>query len=469
MRSIFSKVLLWFVGTVAISLAGLWVTSMVVSARLPEHFDFMAKTQQLQLDGAIQAYEEGGPDKLKNYLGRIDQLYFAQHLLVDSKGTNLVDGSDHSDLLRAGLAGTVPPAPPERPDRVQPGLGRRTLPAPDPRPAAGRAVVLLPVFPLDRPGRRGPRLLAGDAHGPPLEGLRQAVERFGHGDLTVRFGSDRRDEIGQLAAAFNQMAGRIETLLTAERRLLQDVSHELRSPLTRLGFALELARTAPDREAALARARKESGRLADLVDELLQLTRAEGDPSARIREDVALGDLLAELAADGSVEAEAKALRDHRPGRSARRRPGRPRAPPPGRRERGPQRHPPRARAHPDRDRSQPPRRAARIEVRDHGPGVPDALLEEVFRPFFRVEDDRNRASGGVGLGLAIARRAVALHQGTIHARNASPGLAIAIEIPGARTGPAYPEARERCRLARFSRSGEPNPCRLWDNRRVSC
>src|SRR4051812_9289771 len=111
MRSIFSKVLLWFVATGAISLAGLWVTSMAVSARLPQHFDFMAKTQQLQLDDAIQAYEEGGPDKLKNYLRRIDQLYVAQHLLVDIKGTNLVDGSDRSDLLAQASRGRFPRSP----------------------------------------------------------------------------------------------------------------------------------------------------------------------------------------------------------------------------------------------------------------------------------------------------------------------------------------------------------------------
>ena len=86
------------------------------------------------------------------------------------------------------------------------------------------------------------------------------------------------------------MADQIATLLSAERRLLQDVSHELRSPLARLGFAVELARTSPDREAALARIRKEADRLNHLVDELLQLTRAEGDPGARNLEDVDLGE-----------------------------------------------------------------------------------------------------------------------------------------------------------------------------------
>jgi two-component system sensor histidine kinase CpxA len=74
----------------------------------------------------------------------------------------------------------------------------------------------------------------------------------------------------------------------------------------------------------------------------------------------------------------------------------------------------------------------ATITVRDHGPGVPDELLRVIFEPFFRVEGHRSRASGGVGLGLAIARRAVDLHQGRISARNACPGLLVTIELPRA-------------------------------------
>ena len=74
----------------------------------------------------------------------------------------------------------------------------------------------------------------------------------------------------------------------------------------------------------------------------------------------------------------------------------------------------------------------AKISVRDHGPGVPVDLLGAIFEPFVRVEGDRSRASGGVGLGLAIARRAVGLHQGRITAQNANPGLLVQIELPGA-------------------------------------
>ncbi len=132
----------------------------------------------------------------------------------------------------------------------------------------------------------------------PLRSLRRAMDRFGRGDLSARARSSRKDEIGDLARAFDRMAERIETLLTAERRLLQDVSHELRSPLARLGFAVELARTSDDRELALGRIRKDVERLTVLVNELLHLTRAEGDPASREFEDVALDDLLRSLVED---------------------------------------------------------------------------------------------------------------------------------------------------------------------------
>jgi two-component system sensor histidine kinase CpxA len=72
----------------------------------------------------------------------------------------------------------------------------------------------------------------------------------------------------------------------------------------------------------------------------------------------------------------------------------------------------------------------AMVNVRDYGPGVPDEALARIFDPFYRVDSDRNRASGGLGLGLAIARRSVQLHKGTLAARNAHPGLLVTMEFP---------------------------------------
>jgi len=264
----------------------------------------------------------------------------------------------------------------------------------------------------------------------PLRGLRRALEKFGRGDLNVRYHLARRDEIGDLSEAFNRMADQIATLLSAERRLLQDVSHELRSPLTRLRFAVELARTCSDREVAMGRINKEADRLNHLVDELLELTRSEGDPGARNLAEVDLAELLRDLVTDCALEADAQGCR------LALR--GDPEVVVTGDPEllrracenilRNAIRHSP-ADTTVDIEVVRHDGRAE-LSVRDHGPGVPREALSDIFQPFFRVEGDRDRSSGGVGLGLAIARRAVELHQGKVTAFNANPGLVVALDLP---------------------------------------
>ncbi len=228
------------------------------------------------------------------------------------------------------------------------------------------------------------------------------------------------------------MAERIQTLLTAERRLLQDVSHELRSPLTRLAFALELAEEGKDREDALARARRENEQMAVLVDELLKLTRAEGDPANRLLSTVSLRDLLEELVDTCSLEADAQDCRlvCRMEGHALVR--GQPEL---LRRAidnilRNAIRHAPAGTSVEITLKLEGER--ASIVVRDFGAGAPAELLEHLVRPFFRVETDRDRASGGVGLGLAIAERAVRVHQGALTLRNANPGLEVLVLLPGA-------------------------------------
>jgi two-component system sensor histidine kinase CpxA len=263
----------------------------------------------------------------------------------------------------------------------------------------------------------------------PLRALQKAVERFGQGDFTARVRSARRDELGQLARTFDQMAERLEQLLAAERRLLLDISHELRSPLARLSVAVELARSGEDREAALNRIQKEADRLNALVGELLQVTRAEGDPSSLRLQPVRLDELLAGLVEDCQLEAGARGccLRIE--------------AQPPVTVQADPELLR-RAVENVLRNavRYTPPdspveiklesNGGARIRVRDYGPGVPAEHLEHIFDPFYRLETDRSRMSGGAGLGLAIARRAIQLHHGHIRARNATPGLEVEIQLP---------------------------------------
>ena len=265
----------------------------------------------------------------------------------------------------------------------------------------------------------------------PVRKLEKAVERFGRGDLSARVGSNRRDELGQLARTFDRMAGRIETLLTAERRLLLDISHELRSPLARLGVAVELARSGDDANSALNRIQKESDRLNALVGQLLQVTRAEGDPASLRRDPIAAGRAGAATGGrflDRSGGARLRAeIREARAGDGG----GRSGAAAPRGGERDPQRHPLRAAG---KRRWKSPWRATTARrwwvCGTRARACRKRRLPRLFDAFYRVEGDRDRASGGTGLGLSIARRAIELHQGSIRARNAQPGLEVEMELP---------------------------------------
>lgn len=280
----------------------------------------------------------------------------------------------------------------------------------------------------------------------PMRRLRAAARQLAEGDLTARAGpasARRRDEIGELARDFDLMAARLETYVELQRRLLRDMSHELRSPLARLGVALGIARQ--EARGALAepleRIELESERLNQLITRLLTLSRLDSGADAADRQPLDLAALLEAVAADADYEAQ-----------------------PLGRRVRLTACEPCDLRGAPDLLRSaienvvrngiqytpagtevelrlrvvanaadapDAPGRRAVIEIRDRGPGVPADQLGDIFRPFFRVGDARDRQSGGTGLGLAIARQAVTLHRGDITARNAPDGgLIVEITLP---------------------------------------
>ncbi len=431
MRSIFAKILLWVAVTTAISLVGFAVTTRLIMELLPGRIDLIARMHALQLEAARSAHDQGGPEGLARYLKRLDALFDAEHALVDAGGRDLADGTDRTDRLSRAPSFPAPPA--RDGDRLilasPPGGGSRLLIAIHPRSSpAGLLPYYLWIFLVI--AALGYALALHLAR--PLRGLSRAVEQFGRGDLTTRTRSGRRDEVGDLARAFDLMAERIEALMTAQARLLQDVSHELRSPLTRLGLTVRLARSSADPDASLDRIKKEVDRLSALVDELLRVTAAEGDPLARDRESVRLDELLADLIDDGAMEAEAKGchldLKAVEPVAVA------------GDRElirraienvlRNATRHAPEGTAVEmglaRRDGT------ATITIRDYGVGVPEEALAAIFEPFYRVDGDRSRTGGGVGLGLSISRRAVTLHGGRIVAGDAGPGLRVTIELPGA-------------------------------------
>jgi signal transduction histidine kinase len=430
-RSVYAKITLWLFATLAVSLFAFLLVTQVVSSQTSRQTGQFGHMQSMELEEAREAYEGGGAPKLRAFIERMRRYLPGEHHLTDAKGRDILTGEDLSALLAQ--------AEPEgsRPKHTR---GPLIIVATSPDGLYHWLIVMtppplhlasyLPYYALIFGAVAFMCWLLAVSIGSPLRALARTVDRFGAGDLTARVNSRRKDELGELGRAFDRMAERIATLLSAERRLLQDVSHELRSPLARLSFAAELVRTADNREAAVARLKKEIYRLTDLVGALLQVTRAEGDPAATTPETLRLDELVDEVVGDCRVEAEARGCKIDfaEPAHLEIR----------GDREllrraienvvRNSVRYaPPESAVDVQLDRAKD---TARISVRDHGPGVPEEALQKIFQPFFRVDDSRDSSTGGAGLGLAIARRAVGVHHGDVWARNAQPGLQVCIELP---------------------------------------
>ena len=433
MRSLFAKTLLWFLATTAVAIGGI-ILSTAFTVTSPEGRGPFSMLLNVQVAEARRAYETGGREALAAVLSKFQQITQTKVIFTDAQGTDLLTGAPHPELLRrpSGRRWRLPPlfAAGPRPviARSDPThqywlflINQRSnftffFLQPQHLWIIGLVVLLCYAFAYHLTS--------------PVRKLRAVVECFGRGDFSARASANRKDELGELAKSFNLMANRIQTLLSAERRLLLDISHELRSPLARLGVAIELARSGEDREHMLDRIQKEADRLNELVEELLQVTRVEGDPAALKTVTVRLDELLADLVYDSLLEAKAKDCTlllkapvsvvlngDEELVRRAVENV-----------IRNAIRYAPRGTA--VEVELYKLEGMAQILVRDYGPGVPDDALPRIFDPFYRVDSDRNRSSGGLGLGLAIARRAVELHNGRLSARNADPGLLVTIELP---------------------------------------
>jgi two-component system sensor histidine kinase CpxA len=269
----------------------------------------------------------------------------------------------------------------------------------------------------------------------PLVRMRTAARQLANGELDVRVeqtaaqaARSNSDEFQGLVHDFNYMAGRLESMVGAQKLLLRDVSHELRSPLARLSVALELARedAEPGLDRHLARIERETYRLNQLIGQLLTLSSLETRDRRASFTEVSLNTLCEELLPDAEFEAQQRpcgielieetplaiqgnaellyraienvvrnAIRYTAAGTVVTLRLG--------------------------AELIEGSRLAA-IEVSDRGPGIPEAELTEIFRPFYRVDRARSADTGGFGVGLAITERAVRLHGGTVQALNRSDG-----------------------------------------------
>ena len=424
------------------------------------------------LNDAVSAYEQGGEGQLRQYMENLEHTQHIRAYLFDEKGEEVSHRGAPDWAMRVAAGGPrIPhegfmfPAPPlQRDSRASSdGLHRYTL------------VIGLPPGPRVFFGPRGMPvpgvIIAVISSGlvcyllswyltKPVVRLRAATRRLAAGDLSARSGapaSRRHDEVAGLMRDFDAMAERLESLVKAQSRLLNDISHELRSPLARLSVALGLARQRTGEQSAemLERIELEASRLNELIGRILTLARLEDGEQDVPPTPVPLNELVLNIAEDAEFEAQARhchvrctipegnwevrgnasllhsaienvvrnAIRHTREGTAAEIELQRING------ANGPE---------------------ARLRVTDCGPGVPKDALEKIFHPFYRLDDSRGRQTGGVGLGLSITERAVRSHGGRVAASNRPEGgLTLEIFIPLISGGKQTPEALEPEPLAR--------------------
>jgi two-component system sensor histidine kinase CpxA len=449
MKSLFLKIFLsfWVAQALFIVLA-----ILVTLAFRPRSATWEA-LRATALNDAVNAYEEGGARQLRQYLENLEATQHVRAYLFDEQGEEISHRGAPDWAIRVASGGTrsprdgivFPPPPVQRDSRASSdGRHRYTL------------VMGLPPGPRVFFGPRGmpvPGLIIAVLSSglvcyflawymtKPVSRLRAATQRLAAGDLTARAGnpkSRRHDEIAGLVRDFDTMAGRLETLVKAQSRLLNDISHELRSPLARLNVALGLARqrSGPESASMLERIELEASRLNELIGRLLTLARLEDGEQRVPPTPVRLDEVVLNVAEDAEFEAQARHCHvrsDIPPGNW-------------GVRGEASLLHSAienvvrnairythegtTIEIHLERKEHSDGTEAV-VSVTDCGSGVPSDALEKLFQPFYRLDDDRGRQTGGVGLGLAITERAVRFHGGRVAALNRSEGgLLIEIHLP---------------------------------------
>ena len=450
MRSLFLKVFLWFWLAMALVVAAFLITTELTrpsemysrGSMTDRYTSFVAET-------AAVTYEREGQPGLVSYLDRVARLTGVRARLFDEQGAELSGlgaqpGASVMVSRAAGSGGRVFDAPVDKPMLAFPAVGD-----------GGRRYVFVgelgapPDPPFANPRFLVPRFLAVMLTAgllcyllaryivSPVVKLRAVTKQVAGGDLSARVGpmlGRRRDELASMGHDFDAMAERIETLVSAQQLLIRDISHELRSPLTRLNVALELARrrAGADAAPALDRIAREAASINEMIGQLLALSRVESGADGLRAVELDLCDLVRAVAEDAEFEAHAR-------GRAVRVTACEP-CQTTGAIEllRSAVENVVRNAVYYTaegtevgvalRCESVGAKRFAVISVSDRGRGVPEEAIDKIFRPFYRVEDARDRGTGGTGLGLAIAARAVRLHDGTIRAAN-SPGGGLVVEI----------------------------------------
>jgi two-component system, OmpR family, sensor histidine kinase CpxA len=465
MRRLFLKIFLWFLLAMVLVIATLLLSAAVTQSNRP-FAPLLGVRGPLRAQLAAKIFEREGKEMLAEYLQTLERGVHTRAYLFLEDGTEALGRSTPPRAkILAGLAGRTGQVETERS-----GNGRFwALSGTGP---SGHLYVLVLAAEVPLGGVMAWRyepvvgpipllavlIMAGALcfwlarHITiPVSKMRTTAQQLADGNLGARVGravASRHDELADLGRNFDRMAERIESLLTSQRLLFRNVSHELRSPLARLNVALELARrsTAAEVSGYLDRIEREAERLNRLIGQMLALARLVSGVDRAEQGVFELGRLVQEVVADGDFEARAR--------HSAVRMVSCESCVVVGAAEllRSALENIVRNAVHATMEGTETEVRMrhrqtsegvyAVIEVRDHGPGVPEKELANIFQPFHRLGPVHARHTGGAGLGLAIAERAVRLHGGTIVAANApGGGLLMTICIPEAdgERGPEEP------------------------------
>jgi two-component system sensor histidine kinase CpxA len=448
LQSLFLKIFLWFWATAIVTGIALVITFILGPGGVPSRWH-SSLTDTARSSGMIALAElaRGGVPAASSYIETLERDTQLRACLFDLK-RNPVAGrgcETFADMLSRAASSRSPEF------AVKYGLARIALILPGsdgrdyifatelpagPRAAFGmdRAAVLLRFAVALFVSGFICYLLTLYLTGPILR-LRQAARQLAGGMLSTRAAASierRGDELGALGRDFNTMAARIEELVSRQRQLIFDISHELRSPLARLNVALDLARAGKAGNLPFDHMESDLVRLNEMIERLLTIARL--DIAARSLEmtSVNMSDLLGRIVDDAGFEAQRRSVVVNMAA-------------------------PEQCYAHGNAELLHSAienivRNAIRytaagtsvdvtlgpgdkshllLVIRDHGKGVPQTDLEKIFQPFYRVAEARDRQSGGVGLGLAIADRVIGIHGGTIRAEIVQPsGLKVVIEIP---------------------------------------
>jgi len=450
--NLFFKIFLWFLAAVALMIGiVVFINWSVQTEPVMSRWQVSVRNQMnIYAQTAGQIYDNEGEAGLKQFLQRIHDAETVSEVdLIDQDGHMwLGDGStatNYSDLVKRAFASNAVEL-----DTTQPTTALAARPITF---ANGKSYAL--VLRWDRPR---PVALFGESQlrylrlagllitallvcyalarylSSPIGKLREATQQLAEGNLKTRVADRigrRHDELAKLAQDFDLMAERIESLLTSQQRLLRDISHELRSPLARMNVALGIGKqkASPEVGQQFERIESEADRLNVMIGRLLTLSKLESGALDYEKKPVDLVEIVASVVDDADFEARSLGKKVSMKGDGSC-----------------------------IVDGNEPLLRSAvenvlrnavrytkegstvdvevehtgekvRVSIEDHGGGVPEDELKNLFKAFYRVGEARERSTGGIGLGLAIADRAIAAHDGTISAANTKDGLRVEIDL----------------------------------------